>query len=66
MTDNSLEEKQSFLRENILNKGFNGEEFMDFLVKLKGENANNLEQWTLDELKMVKHKINKYSLQMNL
>ena len=66
MTDNSLEEKQSFLRENILNKGFNGEEFMDFLIKLKGENANNLEQWTLDELKMVKHKINKYSLQMNL
>jgi len=62
MSDNSLEEKQSFLRENILNKGFNGEEFMDFLVKLKGENANNLEQWTLDELKMVKHKINKYSL----
>ena len=62
MTDNSLEEKQSFLRENILNKGFNGEEFMDFLIKLKGENANNLEQWTLDELKMVKHKINKYSL----
>ena len=66
MSDNSLEEKQSFLRENILNKGFNGEEFMDFLIKLKGENANNLEQWTLDELKMVKHKINKYSLQMNL
>ena len=62
MSDNSLEEKQSFLRENILNKGFNGEEFMDFLIKLKGENANNLEQWTLDELKMVKHKINKYSL----
>ena len=43
-------------------KGFDGEEFMNFLVKLKGENANNLEQWTLDELKMVKHKINKYSL----
>ena len=62
MSDNSLEEKQSFLRENILNKGFDGEEFMNFLVKLKGENANNLEQWTLDELKMVKHKINKYSL----
>ena len=66
MSDNSLEEKQSFLRENILNKGLDGEEFMNFLVKLKGENANNLEQWTLDELKMVKHKINKYSLQMNL
>ena len=62
MTDNSLEEKQSFLRENILNKGFDGEEFMNFLVKLKGENANDLEKWTLDELKMVKHKINKYSL----
>ncbi len=66
MTDNSLEEKQSFLRENILNKGLDGEEFMNFLVKLKGENANDLEKWTLDELKMVKHKINKYSLQMNL
>jgi hypothetical protein len=62
MTDNSLEEKQSFLRENILNKGLDGEEFMNFLVKLKGENANDLEKWTLDELKMVKHKINKYSL----
>ena len=66
MSDNSLEEKQSFLRENILNKGLDGEEFMNFLVKLKGENANDLEKWTLDELKMVKHKINKYSLQMNL
>ena len=62
MTDNSLEEKQSFLRENILNKGLDGEEFMNFLVKLKGENANDLDKWTLDELKMVKHKINKYSL----
>ena len=62
MTDNSLEEKQSFLRDNILNKGLDGEEFMNFLVKLKGENANDLEKWTLDELKMVKHKINKYSL----
>ena len=62
MTDNSLEEKQSFLRENILNKGLDGEEFMNFLVKLKGENSNDLEKWTLDELKMVKHKINKYSL----
>ena len=62
MSDNSLEEKQSFLRENILNKGLDGEEFMNFLVKLKGENANDLDKWTLDELKMVKHKINKYSL----
>jgi hypothetical protein len=52
--NNDIEEKQIYLRENILEKGFNGEEFMDFLTKLKGENGTNLSNWTLDEIKMVK------------
>ena len=46
--------KKTIYQINILEKGFNGEEFMDFLTKLKGENGTNLSNWTLDEIKMVK------------
>jgi hypothetical protein len=53
MTEDLTEQKQIYLRENILEKGLNGQEFMDFMVKLKGENGTDISQWSLEEIKMV-------------
>ena len=53
MTEDLTEQKQIYLRENILDKGLNGPEFMDLMVKLKGENGTDISQWSLEEIKMV-------------
>ena len=42
MTEDLTEQKQIYLRE-----------FMDFMVKLKGENGTDISQWSLEEIKMV-------------
>ena len=50
------QQKQIYLRENILDKGYDGEEFAAFLTSKKGDNGEeevDLENWTLDELKKV-------------
>lgn len=48
-----IEVKQDYLRENILDKGYDPETFVDFLVSKKGENAQDLDIWDFDELKNV-------------
>ena len=50
MVDNDIEEKQTYLRENILNKGYNAEEFMSYLNIKKGEKGLDLGNWTMEEL----------------
>ena len=45
------EEKQDFLRENILDKGYEADEFADFLSVKKGQEEIDLDNWTMDELK---------------
>jgi hypothetical protein len=47
---NETEQKQSYLRENILNKGYEAEEFMSFLNTKKGEKGLDLNNWTMEEL----------------
>ena len=49
----NIKEKQEFLRNNILEKGYNGEEFMLFLKSKKNENDIDLNNWSLDELKII-------------
>ena len=44
------EQKQFYLRENILNKGYDAEEFMNFLKSKKGENGLDLRNWDKYEL----------------
>ena len=44
-------QKQIYLRENILDKGYDGEDFASFLISKKGEEGVNLKNWSLDELK---------------
>ena len=47
----NIEEKQNYLRENVLEKGYDTNVFMEFLVLKKGEEAADLNAWTFDEIK---------------
>ena len=48
--ENETEKKQTYLRQNILNKGYNAEEFMSFLNTKKGEKGLDLNNWSMKEL----------------
>ena len=45
--------KQNFLRNNILDKGYDSELFMSCLQKKKGTEEIDLNDWSLDELKKI-------------
>ena len=45
--------KQQFLREEILEKNYDPQSFIDFLTFKKGETAADINNWTLDELKSI-------------
>ena len=49
----NIEEKQLYLRNNILEKGYNGEQFMEYLKGKKGENEIDLNNWDFNDLKNV-------------
>ena len=49
----SEEEKQNYLRENILDKGYVAEEFVSYLISKKGDEGVDLGNWSLNELKLV-------------
>ena len=55
MVDNegveSIKSKQLFLREEILDKGFDPKEFSDYLENEKGEEKIDLEYWSMKDLK---------------
>lgn len=52
MTDNT-EEKQIYLRDNILNNGYDGNEFVQFLQSKKGEAGADISNWSMEDLKIV-------------
>ena len=49
----SIQEKQAYLREKVLEKAYDADEFMSFLEMKKGENGLDLNNWSMDELKKV-------------
>ena len=51
--ENELENKQTYLRTEILDKGYNAQEFFDFLVEKKGEEGGDLNNWLMIDLKAV-------------
>ena len=51
--DSSQEEKQIFLRENILDKGYDTNMFVDFLIGKKGEDGADVGNWTMNDLKII-------------
>ena len=48
--ENEVKEKQEYLRINILDKGYDGGEFMNYLQTLKGENGLQIENWSKNDL----------------
>lgn len=51
--EDEQELKQQFLREEILEKNYDPQSFIDFLITKKGETAGDINNWTLDELKSI-------------
>ena len=49
--EDELNENQTFLRENILEKGYDPEDFMKLLQSKKGELGLDLSSWSMDELR---------------
>ena len=45
-----LQSKQAYLRENVLETGYDADEFMTFLQTKKGENGLDLNNWSMNEL----------------
>ena len=49
--DNSIEEKQDYLRQNILEKGYDTNSFADYLISKKGEEASDINHLSMSELR---------------
>lgn len=48
--EGELEQKQNYLRMNILERGYDAEQFMNFLQSKKGDLGLDLNNWTINEL----------------
>ena len=48
--ENGEIEKQSYLRENIINKGYDPNEFMDYFKESTGTADLNLNDYTMEEI----------------
>lgn len=69
MEEETLEKKQKYLRENVLEKGYDPDKFMEFLTMKKGEQGINLGNWSLEELQKVTKEFlinNKMEIESNL
>ena len=51
--DESLKFKQKYLREEIIENGYNPEKFYKYISSQVGEKEINLENWSLEKLKEV-------------
>ena len=51
--ESEQEEKQTYLREQIIDQNYEPESFVEFLKQKKGEEAGDINNWTLEELKSV-------------
>ena len=56
--EETLRQKQLFLRENILDKGYSTDDFMDLLHSKKGDQGLDLNNWTMRELKSIVKEFN--------
>jgi hypothetical protein len=51
--DATTEEKQNFLRETILDKGYDVNKFVQFLIDKKGEGGADVAVWSMYDLQIV-------------
>ena len=61
--EEELQQKQNFLRMNILERGYDAEQFMGFLQGKKGDLGLDLNNWSLNELILA---VQEFTLQNNL
>ena len=45
-----IEEKQNYLRENIIDQGYDEATFIEYLLKLKGEEGLDIKNWSKNDL----------------
>ena len=53
MEDQTTEQKQNYLRTEIIDKGYDPEEFSTYISSIKGEDGIDLSLWTMQELENV-------------
>ena len=53
MEDKTTEQKQNYLRTEIIDKGYDPEEFSSYISSIKGEDGIDLSLWTMQELENV-------------
>ena len=51
MENYNIKEKQNYLNQEIIEKGYNPEEFINYISLIKGGNGINIENWNYNELK---------------
>ena len=51
--ESTVEEKQEYLRENILDKGYDANLFADYLITKKGEDGADIGSWSMNDLRQV-------------
>lgn len=52
MSEEARLEKQNFLREQIIDKGYDGQKFQEYLESKK-KYGSEIDQWELEELKLM-------------
>ena len=66
MEDSSQESKQNYLRENILDKGYDATTFINFLKSKKGEKGEDISNWSMPDLQeVVQEFISKMNIPQN-
>ena len=53
MKNVNQQEKQNFLRVNILEKGYDVNQFVSFLQSKKGEAGSDISNWSMEDLRIV-------------
>ena len=53
MSEEELESKQQYLRQEIIDKGYDPSDFNSFMCNIRQEENIDLNSWSLDELKSV-------------
>ncbi len=64
-SDETIEAKQLFLTEEIINKGYDAQEFSIFLTEERGEEKIDLEFWSMEELKKTVEKFKDSKINKN-
>lgn len=68
MENNDTEIKQDFLRSEIIDQNYDTEAFLNYLIQIYGEDAADVDRYTMDELKDIikKFKVNNQPLQPSI